>query len=279
MIEMTYQIGGTARTKGRTSVSATQAQKRLERGNGRFSDLISGMRSGKPLRHVKPISPEDVGVGGSECAVQAPFAAILACSDARVPTEMVFQQGFNDLFVVRVAGNVLGTECLGSIRYATHHFSRTLRVVAVLGHANCGAVTAAVDAFLQPRRYLQAAANYPLRSIIDQIVVSVRAADMGMREVHGHQVEKHPGYRAGLLRTAVALNAAWNAYSLREELIGHASGVRVVFSVYDLGSHTLGLGPASGRSRRQRGFFEPPADADQFRTLTVELCRAVLDGA
>jgi carbonic anhydrase len=229
------------------------------------------MREGKPLSHVTAISAADLGANGAECAVQAPYAAVLACSDARVPTEMIFQQGFNDLFVVRVAGNVLGNECLGSLRYAENHFPDTLRVAAVLGHANCGAVGAAVDAFLTPKKYLAAAGNFPLRTIIDQIMVSARAADIGLREVHGHEVIKHPDYRKALIRVTVAMNAAWNAYNLKTELAGHGSRhLKVVFGVYDLGSHSLGLGPSA------KGFIDPPSHAEEFRQLGLDLCAAAL---
>ena len=80
----------------------------------------------------------------------APFAVVVGCSDARVPTEMIFGQGFNDLFVIRVAGNVLGDECLGSVDYALNALSDSVKVLIVLGHSGCGAVTAAVDAYLKP---------------------------------------------------------------------------------------------------------------------------------
>ena len=276
MIEITYRIGPHGRSR-KASLSAMQAQKRLERGNYHFSDLIARMRSGQPISHITPVSEKDLGAGGVECAVQSPYAAVLSCSDARVPTEMVLQQGFNDLFVVRVAGNVLGNECLGSLRYAVSHFADTLRVVGVLGHANCGAVTAAVDAFLEPRRYLDVAANYPVRTIIDQIMISARSADLGLKEVHGPTVVENPGYRKALIGVTVGVNAAWNAFSLRQELVGHTSGdVKVVFGVYDLGSHTLGLLPSAGGPGSRKGFFEPPADGDEFRQLVTELCGAAL---
>jgi carbonic anhydrase len=275
MTEITYRIGSRGSSR-KTSLSPTEAQKRLEKGNNRFSGLIAGMRSGKPLRHVTPVSAKDLGGDGVEAAVQAPYAAILSCSDARVPTEMVLEQGFNDLFVVRVAGNVLGNECLGSLRYAAGHFSDTLKVMGVLGHANCGAVTAAVDAFLKPGKYLEVAGNYPLRTIMDQIMISVRSADVGLREVHGPGVAEHVEYRSALIRVAVGLNAAWNAFSLREGIRGHsAADIKVVFGVYDLGSHTLGL-PSAGHSISRKGFFEPPSNIDEFRELVRELCRAAL---
>jgi carbonic anhydrase len=204
MTEITYRIGARSPSR-RASLSPTEAQKRLEKGNDHFSGLIARMRAGKPLHHVIPVSAEDLGGDGVEAAVQAPYAAILSCSDARVPTEMVLQQGFNDLFVVRVAGNVLGNECLGSLRYAAGHFSDTMKVMGVLGHANCGAVTAAVDAFLKPGKYLEVAGNYPLRTIMDQILISVRSADVGLREVHG------PGRRSerSLERVQLARGTSW----------------------------------------------------------------------
>ena len=72
---------------------------------------------------------------------QAPFAVVIGCSDARVPTEMIFGQGFNDLFVIRVAGNVLGDVCLGSIDFAVEALSESVKLLVVLGHSGCGAVT------------------------------------------------------------------------------------------------------------------------------------------
>jgi carbonic anhydrase len=77
---------------------------------------------------------------------QFPFATILGCSDSRVPTELVFDQGFGDLFVIRIAGNVIAEDVAGSIQYAARHLQTKLFVV--LGHEGCGAVTAAVDSLL-----------------------------------------------------------------------------------------------------------------------------------
>ena len=68
----------------------------------------------------------------------APFAVVVGCSDARVPTEMIFGQGFNDLFVIRVAGNVLGDVCLGSIDFAVNALSESVKVVVMLGHSGTG---------------------------------------------------------------------------------------------------------------------------------------------
>ncbi len=77
---------------------------------------------------------------------------------------------------------------------------------------------------------------------------------MGLQEVHGPTVVEHPEYHKALLGVSVAINAAWNAFSLREELIGHASeGVKVVFGIYDLGSHRLGLIPSAGAPPLRKG--------------------------
>jgi carbonic anhydrase len=75
---------------------------------------------------------------------QAPFATVLSCSDSRVPNELVFDQGFGDLFVVRVAGNLIADDVVGSIQYAVLHLKTPLLVV--LGHEGCGAVAAALEA-------------------------------------------------------------------------------------------------------------------------------------
>ena len=75
---------------------------------------------------------------------QHPFATILACSDSRVPPELVFDEGFGDLFVIRVAGNIIAPDVLGSLGYAIRHLKTPL--VVVMGHEGCGAVTAALDA-------------------------------------------------------------------------------------------------------------------------------------
>lgn len=94
---------------------------------------------------------------------QAPFAIVLACSDSRVPVEMVFDQGFGDLFVIRVAGNIVAPSQIGSIEYAAGQFGT--RLVVVLGHSNCGAVVATLNELA-----LKDAHRSPnLRAIVDRV--------------------------------------------------------------------------------------------------------------
>ncbi|MBN1465514.1 carbonic anhydrase [candidate division KSB1 bacterium] len=109
------------------NMAPDQALQELMQGNGRFVGAA-------PVRVDSPAARAIEG--------QAPFAAILGCSDARVPVELIFNQGFNDLFVVRVAGNIIGPNELASLQYAALHLRVPL--IMVLGHTFCGAITAAL---------------------------------------------------------------------------------------------------------------------------------------
>src|SRR5262249_17010632 len=111
-------------------ITAAEAIERLKAGNQRF---VSGKIT-HPHSGAKPRAELTTG--------QHPFAVIRGCSTSRVPAELVFDQGFGDLFVVRVAGNVAGEDETGSVEYAVNHLQAPL--VLVLGHEQCGAVTAAL---------------------------------------------------------------------------------------------------------------------------------------
>lgn len=100
-------------------------------------------------------------------AGQNPFAIILGCSDSRVPAELVFGQGFGDLFVIRVAGNIVAPSQVGSVEFAAERFGTRLAVV--LGHTQCGAVAATLEQLRQP----QANQSPNLRAIVERIRPSV----------------------------------------------------------------------------------------------------------
>ena len=107
------------------------ALKALKEGNGRFvSGKVNHPHQDKTLR-------DQLAAEG-----QAPLAAVLACSDSRAPVELLFDQGFGDLFIVRAAGQVAGPDQIGSLEYAAEHLG--VPVILVLGHTKCGAITAAV---------------------------------------------------------------------------------------------------------------------------------------
>ena len=129
-------------------IPGREALERLREGNRRFV-ANAGAPAGRPS------------------GVQQPFAIILGCSDARVPAELVFSQGFGDLFVIRVAGNIVAPSQVGSVEFAAERFGTRLAVV--LGHTQCGAVAATLEELRQP----QANQSPNLRAIVERIRPSV----------------------------------------------------------------------------------------------------------
>ena len=261
--------------------TSQEACRILVEGNRDFAENTDTRRTGSHQTvHVVPFDPRALewGSAGEVAPAQSPFAAVLGCSDARVPTELVFGKGYNELFVVRVAGNVLGQECLGSLRYAVTHFPRTLKLLVVLAHGRCGAVSEAVDVYLDPRRYLEIATEYSIRSIEDQILVAVRVAAMSLEAIYGLEVTGAPGCRRALLEAAVVLNAAWSAYCLRQEFRSKFPELGVVFGAYDLVTRhvRLPLSPSSQLTEEEKGLFEPPESVEEFRQLARRICAGKL---
>lgn len=119
-------------------ISAREALERLQEGNRRF---VSDARSRDSLASQTR--------RGELAAGQEPFAVILGCSDSRVPVEIVFDQGLGDLFVIRVAGNIVAPSQVGSVEFALERFGT--RLVAVLGHSQCGAILATLEELRRPR--------------------------------------------------------------------------------------------------------------------------------
>jgi len=249
----------------------------LRAGNERFADIVSRMQArmlggaaGEPL--VIPMCPVSLGlpIAPGMAPRQTPFGLVLGCSDARVPTEAIFDQSFNDLFVVRIAGNVLGTECVGSIDYAVRNLGESLKVAVVLGHSGCGAVTAAVAGHEAPADYVDIAFSHALRSLVDRIQIAVRGASKALREIAGNDVRQNPGYRKALVEVAVYLNAAVTAYDLAREIHGLGrTDLRVVYGVCDLGDLRVRALP-DATVARQAGramFAEAPERAEDFIEL------------
>lgn len=135
-----------------------KALARLREGNARFA-------AGEPIDRP-PLTPDK---RRELLSGQAPFAVILGCSDSRVPVELVFDQGFGDLFVIRVAGNVVASSQIGSIEFAVEQFGTAL--VVVLGHTNCGAI----HATLSHLRSGTARPSKNLQSIVDRISPAVES--------------------------------------------------------------------------------------------------------
>ena len=152
----------------------------------------------------------------------------------------IFNEGPNDLFVVRVAGNTLGDDVRGSLNYAIEHLGESLKLIVVLGHSACGAVTAAVDVFLEPAGYLALASKHSIRSMIDRLLVIVEASSRRMAEAFGSDIVHHPNYREALIEVTVVLNAALSAHSLQCDIEGRgASGLSTAYGVYLLTERSI----------------------------------------
>jgi carbonic anhydrase len=148
--------------------SALDALARLRAGNRRFvTDRSTGAATLHPDRRAALV------------AGQAPFAIVLGCSDSRVPAELVFDQGFGDLFVIRVAGNIVAPSQVGSVEFAAARFGT--RLVVVMGHSQCGAVLATLEDALgrasTPSRNLQAIVDR-IRPAVDTMLSRRAEADL-----------------------------------------------------------------------------------------------------
>ena len=169
-------------------ISAREALERLREGNDRFRhDTAERRRLSSQERRAELTTQ------------QQPFAIILGCSDSRVPAEIVFDQGLGDLFVIRVAGNIIAPSQVGSVEFAASRFGT--RLVVVLGHSQCGAVLATIEELRQPA----VQQSRSLRSIVDRIRPAVEPL---LRTELRHDAD-------ALLRHAVRANIIASANHLR----------------------------------------------------------------
>ncbi|HEY7518775.1 MAG TPA: carbonic anhydrase [Methylomirabilota bacterium] len=192
-------------------IAARAALERLREGNARFAADVSRRVTTRRKRRQL-------------AAGQEPFAIVLGCSDSRVPAEIVFDQGLGDLFVIRVAGNIVAPSQIGSVEFAAEQFKT--RLVVVLGHSNCGAVQATLEQLRRPSEQQSPG----LRSIVDRIGPAVRGL-----------LATERGSGEALLREAVRANIRLSVEHLRhgsdilEHLIAH-EGLVVIGAEYSLDS-------------------------------------------
>ncbi len=189
-------------------ISAREALDRLREGNRRFVEGKTSQGAASPAELAKK---------------QSPFAIVLGCSDSRVPAEIVFDQGLGDLFVIRVAGNIVAPSQVGSVEFAAAKFGT--RLVVVIGHSECGAILATLEELQQP-----ADDQSPnLRSIVDRVRPSVE----------GLLKTDLRNDRDALVREAVRANVGVSVDHLRhgsrilEKLI-QSDGLLVVGAEYSL---------------------------------------------
>ncbi len=268
-IEVTYRYEGCGCHSRPQPPNSEAARLRLDDGNRAFAALFDGFaKQDGVAQQVVPVDLRDLGLlpGNEGAPKQRPFAAILGCSDARVPIELIFNEGPNDLFVIRVAGNGLGSEVLGSLKYAIENLSSSLKLIVVMGHSGCGAVQAAVDAFLSPSDYLLLATKHSLRNMLDQMLVVIQASARTLVKAFGPDVVRCPGYRDALVETAVVVNAALAAHSIAKEIEAYDSTeLRVVFGVYLLGTREVWTPRPDGPGRA--GLAAAPSDTSEFLAL------------
>ena len=193
------------------NLPAAEALLRLQEGNRRFAT---------DTRHADNLTSL---TRRALVAGQQPFAIILGCSDSRVPAEIIFDQGLGDLFVIRVGGNIVAPSQIGSVEFAADRFGT--RLVVVVGHSQCGVVTATLQELQSP----DATHSRNLRSIVDRVRPSVES-------LLSTDLVKDPD---ALVREAVRANVRVSANQLRhgsevlERLIDH-EGLQVVGAEYSL---------------------------------------------
>jgi carbonic anhydrase len=193
-------------------ISASDALERLRDGNRRFvagEHTIDELASG--IRRMAVVSG------------QRPIATILGCSDSRVPVEVVFDQGFGDLFVIRVAGNIVAPSQVGSVEFAAERLGT--RLVVVLGHTRCGAVTATLEDLQRPASNQ----SWNMNSIVSRIRPSVEGLlATELKDDHERLIDQ-----------AVRANVRASVNQLRHgsdvlELLIRRDGLRVVGAEYSL---------------------------------------------
>ena len=277
-----------ARRRGCGARSSRRGQPR----DRRRSSTTPGDGTGT-ARRIIPLDPRDLGLapGDARAPEQRPYAAVLGCSDARVPIELIFNEGPNDLFVVRVAGNGLGSEVLGSLKYAVDHLGGSLKLIVVLGHSGCGAVSAAVDVFLEP-------GGLPFAGR-EALAARHPRPPAGRRSCGGEEDGRRtrPGRRAagrlsrGADRSDGRLECgARRLHGAAGARRGAAQGLRAAYGVYLLADREI-WAPRSG-SAECGGLAYPPADAgpstdfadavvrsERIVALLAQRCRIATAGA
>lgn len=195
-------------------ITARDALERLRTGNQRF---ISEVRSSE--NNTIQARRLEVAAG------QEPFAIILGCSDSRVPAEIVFDQGLGDLFVIRVAGNIVASSQVGSVEFAAARYGP--RLVVVLGHSQCGAIQATIEELQQATENQ----SRNLRSIVDRVRPSVEAL-LSTELRHDPAALVQHAVRANI---RASVNQLRNGSAVLEHLIQN-NGLRVVGAEYSLAS-------------------------------------------
>ncbi len=199
-------LAGTSAAAEKSPMSAEQAEKLMKDGSQRFIKAYCGKT---PKQGNKCLT--DVAMR------QAPFAVVVACSDSRVPPELLFDRGIGDLFIIRLAGNIVDDAALGSIEYAVDHLGTPL--VVVMGHKRCGAVQATVEAVEK---------NQQVPGHLPALVDALKPAVEQVKDQPGDKVDN--AVRANIKLITAKLKAAEPVLAPAVK----AGKVRVLGAYYDL---------------------------------------------
>jgi carbonic anhydrase len=192
--------------------TALTALDRLREGNTRYASNVRSLES--MISHTRR---------GAHAEGQSPVAIILGCSDSRVPAEVVFDQGLGDLFVIRVAGNIVAPSQIGSVEFAAARFGT--RLVVVMGHSGCGAISATIEDIRSPSKQ-----SKNIKSIVDRVRPSVQALlDVDM-PVLDHATLVHKAVRANV---RASCNQLRHGSELLEQLADE-EGLLVLGAEYSL---------------------------------------------
>ena len=193
-------------------IPAREALQRLREGNARFTSAVR-----EPDAYLTQARRAEL------TQVQEPFAIVLGCSDARVPAEIVFDQGLGDLFVIRVAGNIVASSQVGSVEFAAARFGT--RLVVVLGHSQCGAIAATLEELQRPTENQ----SRNLRAIVDRVRPAVETL------LHTPLADDHDALVAEAVRANIraSANHLRHGSEILEQLI-RDEGLLVVGAEYSL---------------------------------------------
>jgi carbonic anhydrase len=192
-------------------ITARDALEKLREGNQRFANDVRKVDGSFSMRRASLVDR------------QFPFAIVLGCSDSRVPAELVFDQGVGDLFVIRVAGNIVAPSQVGSVEFAATRFKT--RLVVVLGHSQCGAILAALEELRTPVQDQ----SINLRSIVERVRPSVEPL-LESPLAKDENALIHQAVRANVRASA---NHLRHGSAILESLIAN-EGLRVVGGEYSL---------------------------------------------
>src|SRR5262249_197197 len=178
-------------------------------------------------------------------------------------------------------GNVLGDVCMGSVDFALNALD-SVRVIVMLGHSGCGAVSGAVDAYLRPMKFWSKSISPMLRTITQRIFVAVREAANGIKDVWGPSARDMPGYREALIESAVCINAAHSAFGLRME--SERAGkweIEVYYGVHNIRTHQvcMPVDPRAVLSDDNVRLAPAPSNPREFHDLAIHMAEILKPGA